>query len=394
MRRLRRAQQRHARKHKKLKQRAIAAGTAAVITFGAGVSLNKALAVYKPDKHQLSVYQDSDMDLLANAEEIAIGYHPFNSDQNRNKVPDGVELAKRCATVVKELPLREQAGPNETYKVEHLFFGLEICDVCAQKVNMGGYSIINPKLRLRYPDPNDPLDGTFLPDLALHYMEHGSFDCYGDDHSGRVDIARLMRVLELRYPYDPNEHQLALNSDDFDGDFLTDIEELAAGHNLHNADQDDDITPDGIELAKQCAEIIDYLPVYEPNTHGVNELYKEKFFQRGLEYCDICGQSYNMGYWKVISPKLSLSIEVPEIVLHYLGHGSFSYAGDVHEKGRIDVALLVKVLQMPRRCGDLGTIYLPSDLNKDCQVNFADFGELAEKWLECTDPSEGKSDER
>jgi hypothetical protein len=94
-----------------------------------------------------------------------------------------------------------------------------------------------------------------------------------------------------------------------------------------------------------------------------------------------------MGYWKVVNLKLGLFAEVPVIVLHYMEHGSFSYAGDLHKKGRIDVPRLVKILEMPRRCGDLGTTYLPGDMNKDCRVNLADFSELAEKWLECTDPN-------
>ena len=82
MRRLRRAHQRHiskqAERHKKFKQRAIAAGAAAVITLGAGASLNKVIAQYIPDKHELAVSKDADWDLLADKEEVTIGYKPFN----------------------------------------------------------------------------------------------------------------------------------------------------------------------------------------------------------------------------------------------------------------------------------------------------------------------------
>ena len=392
MRRLRRAQQRHARENRKFKRRAVTATAAAAITLGAGFSLNKAFAAYTPDKHQLPVSQDADADLLSNKEEIAIGYQPFTPDQNRNEIPDGVELAKRCAAVVNELyiciPGTMMPIPYRTYKVQHALFGVEQCDICGLEIHMGGWEIINPKLNLNYPDPNDPLDGAFLPDLALHYMEHGSFDCYGTDHRGRVDIARLLRVLELRYPYEPNEHQLSLDNNDLDGDLLTDNEELTAGYNLYDSDQDNDLVPDGIELAKQCAEAFDGLPIYDPNTTGVNEPYKASFMQRGIERCDICGETVNMGYWVVINPKLGLSIEVPVIVRHYMGHGSFSYSGDTHGKGRIEVALLVKILEMPRRCGDLGTMYLPGDLNKDCKVDIEDLAEFIEKWLEGQTPSE------
>lgn len=66
MRRLRRAHLKYireqAKRRKKFKTRAIAAGTAAAITLGAGVCLNKALAAYTPDLHELPVSQDADAD--------------------------------------------------------------------------------------------------------------------------------------------------------------------------------------------------------------------------------------------------------------------------------------------------------------------------------------------
>ena len=132
------------------------------------------------------------------------------------------------------------------------------------------------------------------------------------------------------------------------------------------------------------------MPVYDPygGDPPPKQTYKVDYFQRGTEQCDICGAMRNMGYWQVINPKLGLSIEVPDIVCHYMEHGSFSYAGDVHGKGRIDLPLLVKILEMPRRCGDLGTIYLPGDVNEDCTEDFKDIAEVADKWLECTDPKQ------
>jgi hypothetical protein len=391
MKRLKRYHQRQIKKNSKFKRRAIAAGTAAAITFGIGTSLSKARAEYTPDSHELAVSQDADSDLLANREEAAIGYQPYAADQNKNETPDGAELAQRCVAVVNNLPVyvpgTKMMIPNRTYKVLYVMFGLERCNICGQEVNMGGCEIINPTLGLQYPDPNDPLDGTLLPDLALHYMEHGSFDCFGDIHSGRVDIARFLRVLEQRFPYDPNDHQLSVDTNDLDGDLLTDSEELAAGYNLYNTDQNENLVPDGIELAKQCVEIIDALPVYEQqNKPDTSEVYKVSFMQRGLETCEICGQTVNMGYWLISNPRLGLSIEVPEIVSHYMQHGSFSFAGDVHGTGRIDVAKLAKLLEMPRRCGDLGTIYNPLDLNKDCKVDIEDLNEIVKQWLEDSEP--------
>jgi hypothetical protein len=393
MRRLRRAYQRQTQKRNKLRRRAIAAGTAAAITLGAGAGLDKALAKDKPDTHQLPVSQDADADLLSDREEIAIGYRPFITDQNRNEIQDGVELAQRCAADINDLPvyIPETAMPipNQTYKIAHTLRGIERCDICGQEVNMGGVVIVNPNLELSYPDPNDPLEGAFLPELALHYLEHGSFDCFGDVHAGRVDIARLLRTLELRYPGDPNEHQMAVTGD-LDGDLMTDNEELAAGYNLYNADQDDDLTPDGIELAKQCAEAVDALPVFDPNGPEADAIYKVNYLQRGLENCSICGEAVNMGYWQVTNLKLGLSIDVPLVALHFMEHGSFGYEGDVHKKSRLDLPRLVRILELPRRCGDLGTIYQPADLNRDCRVDSDDFVIFAEQWLQYMDSNEGE----
>ena len=245
---------------------------------------------------------------------------------------------------------------------------------------MGTMEIISPLLGLRVE----------FPILSLHYMGHGSFSYDGTTNTGRTNVPLLMRTLELRFPYDPNAHQLPVDAGDLDEDFLADSEELAAGYNLHDPDQDNDITPDGIELAKQCLEIVNQLPPYE---EGIAETYRVENEQWGQETCDICGAIRNMGFVTITNPNLALSIDLPYISLHYIGHGSFSYAGSSNS-GRVDIALLAKVLEMPRRCGDLGTLYLPADLNEDCRVNFTDFIELADKWLESTDPDQDGCTER
>ncbi|MBN2021065.1 MAG: hypothetical protein JW749_12680 [Sedimentisphaerales bacterium] len=362
-----------------------------------------------PNDHQLPVPNDSDTDLLSDKEEFALGYQPFNDDQNKNAVLDGVELAKRVAQAVEQLPPQSQAGPNEIYKIEHPLDGLEQCLVCGQWIHMGGWEIVNPRLNLRYPDPCDPMEGVFLPDLTLHYMQHGSFSCAGSIHTGRVNIPLLNRVLEMRFPFDPNTHQLPLTYDvngigqlapdanDLDGDLMADTEELKAGYNLYDADQDEDLLPDGIELAGQCSRAIDDLPIYDPygGQPEPNEPYKVSYFQHGLERCEICGEMVNMGWWEVINPRLCLSINVYDITCHYMSHGSFSYSGtqieppyDPFHAGRVDLALLTYILEMPRKCGDLGINYLPGDYNKDCKQDFIDFADFADSWLKSTDPNE------
>jgi len=235
------------------------------------------------------------------------------------------------------------------------------------------------------------LGESFLPFMSLHYMEHGSFSFSGSKNSGRTEIARLLRVLELRYPYDPNGHELPVDGNDLDGDLLADTEELEAGFGLYDADRDNDLTPDGIELAKQCAEVINQLP-WDYEVTDPNQTYRWHVGQLGLETCNICGATVNMGPAGIVNPKLGLSVDCPLIAMHYMNHGSFNYLGDVHGAGRIDVPLLVRILDMPRRCGDLGTVYLPGDLNEDCSENFKDIAEVADKWLECTDPGMDECD--
>jgi len=412
MRRLRRVRRRRLKELNRLKKRAIAAGAAAAITVGAGLNLQKTGAAQASDPHQLVVRNDADMDLLADREEFAMGLRPFDPDQNRNAIVDGAELAQRTAAVVAALPTQQQAEPGQTYKIEHALDGLEQCDVCGRWIHMGGWQIVNPKLALEYPDPNDPLEAMFLPDLALHYMQHGSFDCLGDIHKGRVDIPRLLRVLELRYPYEPDNHllpldyvvkpfgQLAPDANDLDGDMLADTEELAAGYNLHDSDQDANLVPDGVDLARQFADAIDALPVYDPYGGGPepNEPYKVNHFQRGLELCEICGDSVNMGYWQIVNPALGLTMDVYDIACHYMSHGSLSYSGlqitEPHEPfhcGRVKIALLARILAMPNRCGRLGTLFLPGDHNRDCREDFRDFAEFAQKWLGSTDPLAGST---
>jgi len=393
MRKLRRAHQRLARREakrrKKFKTRAIAAGTAAAITLGAGVGLNRALAAYTPDNHELLVSQDADADLLANKEELAVGYRVFEPDQNRNEIPDGVELAKRCAAVINQLPWpNEVTDPNETYKWGGAQLGLEACDICGELMGMGPGGIVNPRLGINV---------ACNIYMAVHYMEHGSFSYSGDAGAGRIDVPALLRALELRFPYDPNEHQLPLDyvvesvgqlapdANDLDGDLLADSEELAVGSNLYDPDQDNDLTPDGIELAKRCAAVINELPWQDDALPG--ETYKWCEWQYGLQACDICGGLMGMGPGGIVNPRLGINVECNiYMAIHYMEHGSFSYSGV--GAGRIDVPALMKVLEMPQRCGDLGTMYLPGDLNKDCKVDLTDFAELADKWLGSTEPGQ------
>jgi len=338
-------------------------------------------------EHRLPVDNDSDSDLLSDTEETAIGYQPFDDDQNKNSIQDGTELANRCGAIIDNLPWKEEALPGQTYKWLIPTYGNETCDICGETVNMGPAGIVNPILGI---DVNCPL-------IATHYMQHGSFSYAGNHHNGRIDVPLLLRALEIRFPYEPNDHQLQLYTPDSDGDLLDDNEELKSSLNMYDADQDNDITPDGIELAKQCAKVIEELPVWDGQGQEPNEIYTIRLECDGLEQCDICGQWIHMCGGKIVNPKLGLhypdandpmSTEfLPDLALHYMKHGSFSLAGSDHT-GRVNIPLLMQVLEMPQQCGHLGTIYLPGDFNKDCKEDFSDFADFANKWLESTDPAE------
>jgi hypothetical protein len=114
-------------------------------------------------------------------------------------------------------------------------------------------------------------------------------------------------------------------------------------------------------------------------------VHKIDFMMRGIEFCNICGQSVNMGYWRVVNADTGDSLDVPVIAWHSMQHGSFGYAGDVHGTQRLDVAALLKLLAWPARCGDAGAPALPGDLTGDCLVDLRDLAALGERWLDSTE---------
>ncbi len=342
------------------------------------------------DAHQVAIKADADGDLLTDREETTLGYRPSQGDQNHNGIADGAELAMRCAEAIAALPQgTDTASPDRIYKEEWLVFGSETCEICGEIVNMGSLRLVNPRLSLQMD----------LPFIAVHYLEHGAFGYAGQINQGRIDIAKLARILGVRFPGEMDPHQVSLNcaapsgeplaadANDLDGDTLADSEELAAGLNLYNADQDENLMPDGIQLAKRCAEAIAALPTAEYDATDIKGTYKISYMMRGLEWCEACGQSVNMGYWLIVNAETGVSMEVSEIARHAMEHGSFSYVGTLHA-GRAEVAALMDILGLPAGCGDLGIPYDPADLNQDCSVDAQDFTEFAERWLNSIEPTD------
>jgi hypothetical protein len=133
-------------------------------------------------------------------------------------------------------------------------------------------------------------------------------------------------------------HWLEVNSDT-DGDLLADAEETALGKSVRAPDEDANQMLDGADLARSVAVEIAALP-----TAPGAAVYRLDFPLRGLERCDVCGTNANMGHLTVCNPVAGLSVDVHYLGLHYLEHGSFSFAGDVHGEGRSEIGRLLTAL--------------------------------------------------
>ncbi|MDZ7337199.1 MAG: hypothetical protein ONB30_01520 [candidate division KSB1 bacterium] len=87
--------------------------------------------------------------------------------------------------------------------------------------------------------------------------------------------------------------------------------------------------------------------------------YIEHFPQWGLEKCTICGANVNMGFVVITNDALKEAITLPYVALHYLEHGSFSFAGELHQ-GRVHLLRLLRILGLAHNVH-----LLQLDLNSD-----------------------------
>jgi hypothetical protein len=177
-----------------------------------------------------------------------------------------------------------------------------------------------------------------IPYIGKHFLEHGSFSYTGSLHSGRVAPPKLQVALTSQGDY----HYVPV-SPDTDQDRLSDQEEQDLKTDPQNPDEDQNGVVDGLELARHLAAEISALPT-APTTDSV---YRRDFQLKGLERCAGCGETVNMGHLTVCNPQAELYAKLPYIALHYLEHGNFSFAGDVHGLGRAEVKLLADALRSP-----------------------------------------------
>ena len=258
---------------------------------------------------------DADQDYLTDDEELHVGTYPDSSDTDGDGVLDGVQLAKELWAMVEVLPT--EASETEPYRVDHETWGGETCEKCGKWVDMGFVEVINSVLGLSVP----------IPYIGLHFMKYGGFSYIGTEHTGRVSVSLLNTILKSER--DP--HWLALEGDS-DSDGLADEDEAYFGTDMSDPDTDDDGVLDGVELAIDMWRSIEELPRDTSDT-GPFAIEME---MDGLEMCQSCGQTVNMGFVLITHPLEGLSATIPFIGLHYMEHGSFVYDGDYHGQGTVN----------------------------------------------------------
>ncbi|MCK4597211.1 hypothetical protein KAU04_04195, partial [bacterium] len=202
----------------------------------AALSLIFALApgkVRADDPHWLSLgVADPDCNYLTYPEEVLLGSAEGFFPQ---PPPSGPREAQSFENLVWNLP----TTPSDTccYRIEIPMDGIENCQVCGEEMTMGGWVIHNPM--------QDTL--IYIPNMALHFMEHGSFSFGGTTNSGRVDIELFKRILAH---YDSDHWAIDITGD-ADDDGLKDEYEDDFGTLTGDPDSNNNGLVDGAEVARQ-----------------------------------------------------------------------------------------------------------------------------------------------
>jgi len=270
------------------------------------------------DPHWLPIEDDFDVDYLNSVEEILRGTDWMSADTDGDMVLDGVQTALLLHQLI-------ASPPPEIEITEHMMWGLETCTVCQETVNMGYIEITHTGRGLTVE----------LPFIALHYMEHGGLSFMGDIHEGRVDLAAIKEILLACDP----AHLLPIIGDDPDEDGLSSEEEPPLEMDPADPDTDDDTLLDGPQVAESLLPLIAELP-REPVENGPYLLEHRVW---GMEECEVCGATVNMGVAEIVNPLEELSIEIPFVGLHTLAHGSFAFNGTVND-GQVLPTILRTIL--------------------------------------------------
>jgi hypothetical protein len=292
-----------------------------------------------PDSsHYIPVSNDLDQDFLSDAEEIYVGSNFFYEyTLPWYMYSDNVYWTSRFKAIIDGLPTSPQS--DQPYREDYYMFGSETCQKCGIDVNMGFVRLINP-LRQMQMD---------IPYIGLHFLDNYCFSYDGSMHSSRIDLSTLKKIL---MPYD-SLHVLPV-AGDADGDGLTDSEEDSLYFDPNNPDTDGDGLPDGAEVAEQLTRLLPLLTDTPDSVHS-HYTYWPVF---GVENCEICGGTYNMGHIEFRNPENGKVNQIHFNGLHSLAHGSFAYDGTTHPNQRADAVELYRTMKTHM-------LHIPNDSDND-----------------------------
>ena len=270
--------------------------------------------------HYIPLPDDINLNALSYAEEVYLGLF------DQGTIAKCQTSAKFFKTIIDLLPA-DTIHNDRVYKINHKQRGMIQCPKCGESIVMGYISVVNPRRQLT-------MDISYL---GLHFMGNGFFSYGDDDQFERVNIDTLRRIL---YPFDL-AHLLPVSGDS-DGDGLTDAEEdsLFLGYTAEMRDSDGDGVPDGAQIAEDLTRLFPKLKETPDNIHS-HLNFKLVY---GLENCQVCGSTHNMGTVEIINPENKRTCEIPIISLHALAHGSFAYDGTEHVNGRLNAVNLVRTI--------------------------------------------------
>ncbi len=263
---------------------------------------------------------DEDGDYISFAEEVLRGVDWHNPSTAPDTLLDGIALAYELKSLIDSLP--ETPQEQDPYKVLEYQYGVEFCEICGAEVNMGFIRLIFPARGL----------STEIPFIAYHYLSHGSLSYLGTLHEGRVDLSALKRILLCS----DESHQ---SFEDSDEDGLESLEEDFVRTVDGLPDTDGDSIKDGPQFFEDLLDSLKSISREVSDT----EPYMLEIPMDGVETCDICGNTYNMGFVEIVNPLEGITLRAPYISLHYLAHGSAAYSGS-ENTGRILPTVLYTVL--------------------------------------------------
>jgi hypothetical protein len=279
-----------------------------------------------PDSsHYIPVANDLDQDFLSDAEEIYVGSNFFYEyTLPWYMYSDNVYWTSRFKAVIDALPTTPQS--DRPYREDYYMFGSETCQKCGIDINMGFVRLINPLRQMQID----------IPYIGLHFLDYYCFSYSGSLHASRIDLSTLKKIL---MPYD-SSHVLQVVGDT-DGDGLTDAEEDSLYFDSNNPDSNGDGLPDGAEVAEQLIRLLPLLKDTPDSAHS-RFTYWPVF---GVENCEICGATHNMGHIEFRNPENGKVYQIHFNGLHGLAHGSFAYDGSVWPNQRADAVELYRTMK-------------------------------------------------